>query len=791
MEQGQLPLVTDGNVNGLLSSPDSVSALPVPAGVDAILLSWNGAPGVEYEISTTSDDDSVATGLVFDVPSAGDVPTEDADITLSFECVADGTAMLSATFTLRRADEQPWPASDDSSSSDASGSDGSGSAGPMDYNVTFYVAKVCGEANAACSACGDCVAAGTCVCDYSVVGSTCFQGPAPVETGAGESIATVSATDSRVRILSWNLWGVGTVETVAELVQRTRLIGETVVDHSPAYDIFAAQEVWNRDARNALVLQLETVMPYIARQGFNNGPNRESGLLIASKFPIEQLAFEEFRSSAPGSTDAITDKGVMGALLRVDDGNYLFVFNTHMQAGGGLPRDVLRQTQMSQVRQTREFIDKQMKAAMVERPGAEIGVVLVGDLNIRSDNTGAVTFTEALAALGPEGTVTEMYDALHDDLPTPNELNAADIFRELRNRFAAFFDGENDGESSSQDDDGEFDPDEPLSSRVDYGFWLAEADGFKVRQLEVEEANVRAFTHPDSDVLPGGWLADHLAYEFYVVVDETDVAGLAVGITIAVIVAVVLAAAFVRVYIQHKPLPLPASWRAYGRQVKLMIKKNYLMNVRNKRGLILQLAVPALFVFLLFVLEFALQANEARAESQKVRRYSDSEDFPPIPHCVPGTIHGLDSCTTFAWAPDNDPIVNELMEMVRVANNLDESDVMSFSSPLEADDYFLAHPNTTQGAYHVTAQYADDGSGDFIGLNYTIQINSTVYRGASRERIQPAEYVMFPMQHALESAALEYLTTHGGASPESKITLNGGQILMPHPQLRPVDGTTP
>jgi hypothetical protein len=108
------------------------------------------------------------------------------------------------------------------------------------------------------------------------------------------------------KALSWNLFGVGTSETTAQLISRQSLIATKIL--SGGYDILCLQEVWNRGVRDSLRSTLANDYPYITRQTFGDGPNRDSGLFFASKHPVLLQNFEEFTANLPGSSDSLVDK---------------------------------------------------------------------------------------------------------------------------------------------------------------------------------------------------------------------------------------------------------------------------------------------------------------------------------------------------------------------------------------------------------------------------------------------------------------------------------------------------
>jgi len=111
---------------------------------------------------------------------------------------------------------------------------------------------------------------------------------------------------------------------------------------------------------NSTILN-DTALPEVTTLG--NG-----GVLIYSKWPIEESANHQFTTCVPGSFDCIAAKGVKYA--RVNKlGKIYHVFGTHMQAGGGATYEKYKQ-----YGETRDFIES------LQIPANE-PVVFGGDFN--------------------------------------------------------------------------------------------------------------------------------------------------------------------------------------------------------------------------------------------------------------------------------------------------------------------------------------------------------------------------------------------------------------------------
>src|SRR4051812_36822725 len=82
------------------------------------------------------------------------------------------------------------------------------------------------------------------------------------------------------------------------------------------YSILCFQEVWKDEVRQNLTISLSKDFPFMMEKAFGNGPSKDSGLFLASKFPILSQSFEEYTAGQSGTPDILADKGVFAALLR-------------------------------------------------------------------------------------------------------------------------------------------------------------------------------------------------------------------------------------------------------------------------------------------------------------------------------------------------------------------------------------------------------------------------------------------------------------------------------------------
>lgn len=182
----------------------------------------------------------------------------------------------------------------------------------------------------------------------------------------------VAHAEETVRVVSWNVWGVPYV--TPSLDARFDAIAEAVAPLRA--DVLALQEVWEPEHGTLLRERLAEIGLVHTIHWIDEG--RRSGLFIASRWPLEALAFERFRMGGdplvPWHVDYMADKGV--ALVRVNaPGRSFLVANTHLQAAyGAFEYTPIRVGQMLQL------------AALLDR--VEGPLVVAGDLNTRQEELG-------------------------------------------------------------------------------------------------------------------------------------------------------------------------------------------------------------------------------------------------------------------------------------------------------------------------------------------------------------------------------------------------------------------
>lgn len=109
--------------------------------------------------------------------------------------------------------------------------------------------------------------------------------------------------------------------------QRAPVIAAEVNRENPAIACF--QEVFH--SRSTYLLCDNLNYPYILHSVAPNESFLNSGLVIASRYPITRFSYRYFENGV--GEDKLANKGLLGAEIALPDGTHAMIYNTHLQAG--------------------------------------------------------------------------------------------------------------------------------------------------------------------------------------------------------------------------------------------------------------------------------------------------------------------------------------------------------------------------------------------------------------------------------------------------------------------------
>lgn len=210
------------------------------------------------------------------------------------------------------------------------------------------------------------------------------------------------------------------VSTVGDLrhpVQRAHEIVQNMLTDPLKPDVVCFQEVFHEDANKILCEGLKKEYPYIIHNVAPQISGFNSGMMVASKYPLTGVKFHRFANMLPPET--MSPKGIIRVCLSVPTKGTLFLYGVHTQALLGERRAMARYEQLQELKQ---FMEKDKK----ENPHCM--QMVMGDFNTSQitawgqDNTSPANQSENRWALQRMAEFDDIY--LKDHTPMlSNRLN--------------------------------------------------------------------------------------------------------------------------------------------------------------------------------------------------------------------------------------------------------------------------------------------------------------------------------------------------------------------------------
>lgn len=152
-----------------------------------------------------------------------------------------------------------------------------------------------------------------------------------------------TADISQLKVYSMNLaamhslarWHNGTRPVQPRMEEMVQHILNKKSDQAP--DVICFQEVFTEKATDILVKGLRERYPYIIHNVGKNIIGVNSGLMLLSKYPITDISFSPF--TIRHGQNALSQKGVLNAVIKLPADKNIVVTNTHLEAGGKLSRE--------------------------------------------------------------------------------------------------------------------------------------------------------------------------------------------------------------------------------------------------------------------------------------------------------------------------------------------------------------------------------------------------------------------------------------------------------------------
>lgn len=184
---------------------------------------------------------------------------------------------------------------------------------------------------------------------------------------------SMNAYSKEIKVLNWNTYLLPKIAKSTAQDERAKLIAEYLLNSEEDFDIITLQEVFTKNGFRTFTNILKEKYPH-----HTGSPIRKwykpvnSGLLILSKLPITETSF--YMYSGMAHADRFSSKGALAVTIEAQEGVYLQVATTHLQAQQGNKYEKLRESEYKYIKES--VID----GFKID----EIPLVLTGDFNIDS-----------------------------------------------------------------------------------------------------------------------------------------------------------------------------------------------------------------------------------------------------------------------------------------------------------------------------------------------------------------------------------------------------------------------
>ncbi len=208
---------------------------------------------------------------------------------------------------------------------------------------------------------------------------------------------------------------------------RAKEISKNILNHQDVQpDIICFQEVFDRKASGHL---LENLKENYSNIVYNVAPSEiglNSGLAIASKYPVLDIKFRKFQNLA--GEDALSNKGLLRVIVDLGNGKSATIYNTHLQAKTGEKYNKIRREEL---RQIQRWVSADSSTSISKSKYENQGVFFMGDLNLSiADEEGKIkqdqSYEQGISALGKK--FHNSYYETHDIETANRNKNSTSVF---------------------------------------------------------------------------------------------------------------------------------------------------------------------------------------------------------------------------------------------------------------------------------------------------------------------------------------------------------------------------
>ncbi len=125
--------------------------------------------------------------------------------------------------------------------------------------------------------------------------------------------------------------GLSSINDLRHPITRARELAEGIVNDASQPDVIVFQEAFHEDASWALCQGLQKKYPYIIHSVAPHVSGFNSGMMVASKHPIDSASFHKFEDMIPDIEKACAPKGVLKVSLKFGE-KTVMLYGAHTQS---------------------------------------------------------------------------------------------------------------------------------------------------------------------------------------------------------------------------------------------------------------------------------------------------------------------------------------------------------------------------------------------------------------------------------------------------------------------------
>eukprot|EP01025_Chloroclados_australasicus_P050566 TRINITY_DN5830_c0_g3_i2.p1 TRINITY_DN5830_c0_g3~~TRINITY_DN5830_c0_g3_i2.p1 ORF type:complete len:1015 (-),score=90.81 TRINITY_DN5830_c0_g3_i2:310-3354(-) len=218
----------------------------------------------------------------------------------------------------------------------------------------------------------------------------------------------------------------------------------------------------------------------------------------------------------------------------------------------------------------------------------------------------------------------------------------------------------------------------------------------------------------------------------------------------------------------------------FGKQFYALLYKHGLVAARSWRATTMRLLASFLFLFLVFIIDLAIQADNSQRTQFKSVRDPQAEVVESIPKCEDDLYHNKDrECYDFYYSPSTEFIREQIVKNIQKNNGrqIEDSKVLAFENRTIADDWLLKNPEQVQGGIH----FVMDDDVNPTSVDFIVQFNSTVkfFRSTFQD---PQTFIQLPLQMAAHREVSRYLMKNATESASME-SFSISYKTFAHPQI--------